>query len=145
MFWARGRAKKPGLLERPGFCSVQISEPPIHAEIILLTLHRFVRTCSFCRTKEARSGQPLRAFFFSTTATTVTGLELLNPQRQRGGSGSRPSLARRANVARSKHYTATSASTCLASRFRAVCSRRLIVPSGASNWSLISSNDWPST
>src|SRR4051794_13978738 len=29
------------------------------------------------------------------------------------------------------HYTAATASTCLASRLRATCSRRLIVPTGA--------------
>ena len=38
-------------------------------------------------------------------------------------------------------YTATSVSTRFAKRFRATCKRRLIVPSGASNSSLISNSD----
>ena len=40
-----------------------------------------------------------------------------------------------------RFYTATSSSTSLANRFLATCKRRLIVPIGASNASLISVSD----
>ena len=40
-------------------------------------------------------------------------------------------------------YTACRHSSSLASRLRATCRRRLIVPTGASNSSLISISDWP--
>ena len=40
-------------------------------------------------------------------------------------------------------HTAEAVSRCSASRFRATCSRRLIVPIGAANDLLISASDWP--
>ena len=39
--------------------------------------------------------------------------------------------------------SATPASSSALSRFRAVCSRRLMVPIGASSGSAISTSDWP--
>jgi hypothetical protein len=42
------------------------------------------------------------------------------------------------------HYDAMAASS-FASRFRATCNRRLMVPIGESNRSLISTSDWPFT
>lgn len=50
--------------------------------------------------------------------------------------------ARRGNA---MFQTAAAVSSCRASRFRATCSRRLIVPIGAANDSLISLSDSPRT
>lgn len=57
-------------------------------------------------------------------------------------SGPRPE---RTGSRRGRRYTASGSSTCLASRLRATCRRRLMVPTGARNRAAISARLWPWT
>lgn len=70
----------------------------------------------------------------------------LRDAKKKGRSGGeppeRPRGTGRENSQLSVH-TAEAVSSCRASRFRATCSRRLIVPIGAANDSLISESDSP--
>ncbi len=68
-----------------------------------------------------------------------------NGSRLQCGVGSRCFGAARNVFRATRVYNAIRPSTCLAKRLRATCKRRLIVPTGASNSSAISTSDLPLT
>ncbi len=93
------------------------------------------------RSSAARVAVPLRPLLASGARE-----RLIHNGRSRNKPGRGGYLADRAlKIIEWPTYTAQSSSTCSASRLRATCKRRLMVPSGASNSSAISSSERPRT
>ena len=72
-----------------------------------------------------------------TWSRRIVGIDVAQIKKGMPGSVSFPSIPGAQGELVKNYHTAEAVSSCRASRFRATCSRRLIVPIGASNDALI--------